>query len=150
MSRHQRRHDHEGSVSNASSVNGEEVEELQHGQLNFNEAAVQQQTPEEHQRPDHVLIAGQQTQVTDHVLGNDFQLNWPDSENLLQTILSAELENWPASEYLAPELPTSENHQYGEEAESPWVQSTTHQGNSHGGNDAVSNLSRLITSVVWS
>lgn len=135
MSRHQKRHGPESNGPSGSSLNREDVNsDLQRNELDFSGTITQQ-------RSNRSSTAGD-------ILGNEFHLNWPDSENLLQSILSADLDNWPA--FHAPELPILDNHEQDEERESPWVQSVTGRGSSHTGDEAVSNLTRLITSVVGS
>ena len=77
----------------------------------------------------------------------DFHLNWPDSENLLQSILSAELPTWPSFEPDVAAIP-SDLAGYNEANDvSPWWRSSFGQDDGYRGSDAVYQLSNIITSV---
>ncbi len=75
-------------------------------------------------------------------------LNWPDSADLLNSILSAEFTTLPSLEI----LPSQSIVRGGEELEShpvsPWLTADSDQDSLHGGNHAVQNLSQIINTLV--
>ena len=78
----------------------------------------------------------------------DMQLTWPDSEDLLQTILSSDLSTWampldilPFPQYSPINVSTAQNV-----VEFPG----THDPSMDGGGQAVRHLSQMITSLVSS
>lgn len=76
-----------------------------------------------------------------------FSLNWPDSADLLNSILSTDFTTLPSVEI----LPSHAIVQGGSELApvSAWLTSDASPGQLHGGNHAVQNLSQMINSLVW-
>jgi hypothetical protein len=78
-------------------------------------------------------------------------LNWPDSEDLLQSILSAEFTTLPALEVLPSQSIIRNALELEPHPVSSWLTSDSKQEHLHGGNHAVQNLSQIIKSMVgWS
>lgn len=75
-------------------------------------------------------------------------LNWPDSEDLLNSILSTEFANLPSLEILPSQSIVSGAPVIEVPPASPWLTSNSSQSHVHGGNHAVQNLSHIITSLV--
>ena len=73
--------------------------------------------------------------------------NWPDSEDLLQSILSADLSSWAPLEASPFPPPTSDPLVPLQTVLSPWTQSAD-DSQPHGGEEAVHDLSRMIKRVV--
>ncbi|KIW65493.1 hypothetical protein PV04_07750 [Phialophora macrospora] len=74
-------------------------------------------------------------------------LNWPDSEDLLQSILSAEFTTLPALEILPSQSIVCSALELESHPVSPWLNSDSSQEHLHGGNHAVRNLSHIINSM---
>lgn len=74
-------------------------------------------------------------------------LNWPDSEDLLNSILSAEFTSLPALEILPSQSIVRGAREPDPGPASPWLTSNINQ-RVHGGNHAVRNLSQIINSLV--
>jgi hypothetical protein len=108
-------------------------------QLGWDKAAFFEQPEQQH---DQSLL-----QTTDD--DNLFALNWPDTEDLLQTILSSELAALPRLDVnqdatLPPMMATPQG-----ESLSPWVdRNAATEPDEQGGSAAVSNLSQIITEEV--
>ena len=75
-------------------------------------------------------------------------LNWPDSEDLLNSILSTEFVNLPSLESLPSQYIVRGDQQAEPQPVSPWLTSDSSQSHVHGGNHAVRNLSQMINSMV--
>ena len=75
-------------------------------------------------------------------------LNWPDSTELLNSILSAEFMALPSLEMLPSQSIVRGGSVMDEEPVSPWLTSETDQGRTHGGNHAIQNLSQIINTLV--
>ncbi|KAJ9610536.1 hypothetical protein H2200_005313 [Cladophialophora chaetospira] len=74
-------------------------------------------------------------------------LNWPDSEDLLNSILSAEFANLPSLEVLPSQSMVRGAQESEQQPVSPWLTSDASQSQMHGGNHAVRNLSQIINSL---
>lgn len=92
------------------------------------------------------VLNEQESTTTDQLL----QLIWPDSEDLLQSILSAELGPWPLLETLPSHSILMSGHQTAEQVTSPWLTPSGVEGGYHGGSHAVRNLSQIISNLVGS
>ena len=76
-----------------------------------------------------------------------FQLTWPDSENLLQSILSSEFSTFPPLDIFPSQPIVRTGAVTEDQAVSPWLTSIQTSAQGHGGNSAVQNLSQIITSA---
>ena len=83
-------------------------------------------------------------------LGNETfsSLNWPDTTDLLNSILSAELSTLPPLETLPSQSIIEGGRGFHEASISPWLTSEVDQLQQHGGNDAVQSLSQIINNLV--
>ena len=79
-----------------------------------------------------------------------FQLTWPDSEDLLQSLLSTDFGTWQPPLETLPSHSIIANGQHASEVQvrSPWLATDGAGNTGHSGNNAVRDLSRIITSVV--
>jgi hypothetical protein len=79
-----------------------------------------------------------------------FQLTWPDSEELLQSLLSANYSTWnPPVETLPCQPITANENQSSEgQARSPWLANDGVDNTGQSGSNAVRDLGRIITSLV--
>jgi hypothetical protein len=75
-------------------------------------------------------------------------LNWPDSEDLLNSILSAEFTSLPSLEVLPSQSFVRGTEDLTSQPVSPWLTADLDQSQVHGGNHAVQNLSQMINSLV--
>lgn len=75
-------------------------------------------------------------------------LNWPDSADLLNSILSAEFTSLPSLEILPSQSLVRGGQELESQPVSPWLTPDTNQGQVHGGNHAVQNLSQIISTLV--
>jgi hypothetical protein len=79
-----------------------------------------------------------------------FQLTWPDSEDLLQSLLSTDFSTWqpPLETLPSHSIAANGHHASEEQVRSPWLAIDGAGNTAHSGNNAVRDLSRIITSVV--
>lgn len=79
-----------------------------------------------------------------------FQLTWPDSEDFLQSLLSANFGSWQPPLEASVSQAHVQLSQYSptQSAQSPWLTAEPSTSGSHGGNHAVRDLSKIITSLV--
>jgi hypothetical protein len=75
-------------------------------------------------------------------------LNWPDSEDLLNSILSTEFTTLPSLEILPSQSIVRRAEESDSQPVSPWLTTDPSRGSLHGGNHAVQNLSQIINSLV--
>jgi uncharacterized C2H2 Zn-finger protein len=108
----------------------------------------------EHQASNAVPPTNEATALTEQAFVDNstdpfLQLTWPDSEDLLHSILSANLGPWPQSwEAVPPQLILATGNQGSGQVQSPWLTSATDGSTDHAGNHAVRNLTQMITSLV--
>lgn len=79
-----------------------------------------------------------------------FQLTWPDSADFLQSLLSADFGTWqPPLETFPSQSILGNSHLASErQSRSPWLATDSTGNTVHSGNDAVRDLSLIITSLV--
>ncbi len=77
-----------------------------------------------------------------------FSLNWPDSTDLLNSILSAEFCALPSLETLPSRPIVRKGQRPDEQFDYPGLTSDSAQADSHGGQEAVHNLSNIIKTLV--
>ena len=76
-----------------------------------------------------------------------FQLTWPDSENLLQSILSSEFSAFSPMDIFPSQPKVRSGAAPEDQAVSPWLASIQTSAQGHGCNSAVQDLSQIITSA---
>ena len=77
------------------------------------------------------------------------QLTWPDSEALLQSLLATDFDALQQSGGMFPsQAAFSNDHQLNSEATSPWIDQENRENDDHSGNQAIRNLTKIITTLV--
>lgn len=78
-----------------------------------------------------------------------FQLTWPDSEALLQSLLGTDFDVLqPPTGLLSSQSVFSNDQQLNVEPKSPWLNEEDRENGDHSGNQAIRNLTRIITTLV--
>lgn len=95
------------------------------------------------------LPAGEYQSTPEISLENEpfVSLNWPDSADLLTSILSAEFTTLPSLETLPSQSIVRGEQELESQPASPWLTKDMDRG-LHGGNHAVRNLSHIINTLV--
>jgi hypothetical protein len=77
-----------------------------------------------------------------------FQLTWPDSEALLQSLLGTDFDALQPPGGMFPSQLILNEQQLNTEPTSPWLNQEDRENSDHSGNQAIRNLTKIITTLV--
>jgi hypothetical protein len=116
---------------------------------NTNSQLLEQQVPPIHSNLNLINDASASGVADEASFDPIFQLTWPDSEALLQSLLSTDFDALqPPGGMFPSQSIFSNDQQVNTEPTSPWLNQEDRENIDHSGNQAIRNLTKIITTLV--